>query len=131
MENTEREKYDITIDQRRFFGENGFLKIEGLLTDQEIRELDEHSMNLAMNKLDYSKLDCVTPRNEGATPADMEDRFFRFIQFHHQLEIHERFMLNLRILDVLETLIGPDVMAMQSMLFLKPPKKAGQAYQRV
>ncbi len=34
MENTEREKYEITIDQRRFFGENGFLKIEGLLTDQ-------------------------------------------------------------------------------------------------
>ena len=128
MENTKREKYEITIDQRRFFGENGFLKIEGLLTDQEIHELDEHSMNLAMNKLDYSKLEGVTPRNESVTPADMEDRFFRFIQFHRQLEIHERFMLNLRILDVLETLIGPDVMAMQSMLFLKPPKKAGQAY---
>ena len=83
-------------------------------------------MNLAMNKLDYSNLAEVTPRNEGTTPADMEDKFFRFIQFHRHLEVHERFMLHLRIRDVLGILLGPDVMAMQSMLFLKPPKNAGQ-----
>ena len=105
-----------------------YLKVEGLVTDEELRELDKHSMNLAMNKLDYSKLEEVTPRNEGTTPADMEDKFFRFIQFHRHLVMHERFLLHLRVLDVLEILIGPDVMAMQSMLFLKPPKKAGQAY---
>jgi phytanoyl-CoA hydroxylase len=128
MADIKRDKYKVTVEQRRFFGQNGFLKVEGLLTDNELRELDAHSMNLAMNKLDYSKLNGVESRNDSDTPADMEDKFFRFIQFHRQLEIHERFMLHLRILDVLEILIGPDVMAMQSMLFLKPPKKAGQAY---
>ena len=128
MANTNREKYEVTTEQRRFFGQNGFLKVEGLLTNDELRELDTHSMKLAMNQVDFSQLDEVTPRSEGSTPADMEDKFFRFIQFHRHLEIHERFMLHLRVLDVLEVLIGPDVMAMQSMLFLKPPQKSGQAY---
>ena len=44
---------------------------------------------------------------------------------HRVLEIHERFLLHPRVLDVLEALIGPDVMAMQSMLFLKFPGGAG------
>ena len=81
METSKRKKYQVTIDQRRFFGTQGYLKVEGLVIDEELRELDKHSMNLAMNKLDYSKLEEVTPGNEGTTPADMEDKFFRFIQF--------------------------------------------------
>jgi ectoine hydroxylase-related dioxygenase (phytanoyl-CoA dioxygenase family) len=32
------------------------------------------------------------------------------------------------VLDVLETLIGPDVLALQTMLFLKPPGSAGQGW---
>ena len=128
MEQQPREKYELTLDQRHFFGTQGYLKVEGLLSEEDLRELDHHSMDMALGQIDFSELEGVTPRSEGSTPADMEDKFFRFIQFHRHLEIHERFLLHLRILDVLETLIGPDVMAMQSMLFLKPPKKSGQAY---
>ena len=112
MEQQPREKYQLTLDQRRFFGTQGYLKVEGLLSEEDLRELDRHSMDMALGQVDFSKLEGVTPRSEGNTPADMEDKFFRFIQFHRHLEIHERFLLHLRILDVLETLIGPDVMAM-------------------
>ena len=125
---TQREKYRLSRDQRRYFGQHGYLRIEGLLTPEERSELDQHSMNLALNKVDFSKLEGLNPRNQGATPADMEDKYFRFIQFHRHLEIHERYLLHPRILDVLEALIGPDLMAMQSMLFLKPPGKPGQAF---
>jgi ectoine hydroxylase-related dioxygenase (phytanoyl-CoA dioxygenase family) len=37
-------------------------------------------------------------------------------------------MLHPRILDVTEALIGPDVYALQSMLFLNPPGKGGQGW---
>ena len=37
-------------------------------------------------------------------------------------------MLHPRVLDVLEVLIGPDVLAMLTMLFLKPPGKPGQGW---
>lgn len=128
MEYTEREQFEVTVDQRRFFGRNGYLKIESLLAPEEIDELGEHAMNLAMGRVDFSKLEGVTPRCEGNSPGAMEDMFFRFIQFHRHLPLHEKYMLHARILDVLEVLIGPDVMAMQSMFFLKPPQQRGQAY---
>ena len=53
---------------------------------------------------------------------------FRYIQQHRNIPLHEHYLLHPRVLDVLEQLIGPDVMAMQSMLFLKPPQQPGQGY---
>jgi ectoine hydroxylase-related dioxygenase (phytanoyl-CoA dioxygenase family) len=47
---------------------------------------------------------------------------------HRQLELHERYMLHPRVLDVLEAIIGPDVLALQTMLFLKGPGKPGQGW---
>src|SRR3712207_7775939 len=47
---------------------------------------------------------------------------------HRKLELHERYLLHPRVLDVLEALIGPDVLALQTMLFLKPPGKPGQGW---
>jgi hypothetical protein len=125
---TQREKYRLSREQRHFYGQNGYLKVEGLLTPEELGELDQHSMDLALNKVDFSGIEGLNPRNQGTTPADMEDKYFRFIQFHRHHELHERYILHPRILDVLEALIGPDLMAMQSMLFLKPPGKPGQAF---
>ena len=125
----ETEKYQVSLEQRHFFGRNGYLKVEGLLTGAELRQLDQHSMDLALDKIDLSAFDEKSRiETDEHSPAAMEDRFFRFIQFHQHLEIHERFLLHPRLLDVLEVLIGPDLMAMQSMLFIKPPGKAGQAF---
>ena len=47
---------------------------------------------------------------------------------HRKLALHERYLLHPRVLDVLEVLIGPDVLALQTMLFLKPPGKPGQGW---
>lgn len=130
MTTLERQKYQVSLEERRFFGHKGYLKVESLLTDAELSELDQHSMNLALDKVDLDHLEGVEPpaATDERSPAAAEDRYFRFIQFHRHLEIHERFLLHPRVLDVLEVLIGPDLMAMQSMLFLKPPGQPGQAF---
>jgi hypothetical protein len=47
---------------------------------------------------------------------------------HRLSPIHERFLLHPRVLDVLEAIIGPDVLALQSMLFFKQPGQPGQGY---
>jgi len=54
--------------------------------------------------------------------------FLRIHMLHRQLELHERYLLHPRVLDVLEAIIGPDVLALQTMLFLKPPGKPGQGW---
>jgi phytanoyl-CoA hydroxylase len=40
---------------------------------------------------------------------------------HRRLEIHERYLLHPRIVDVVAGLVGPDVLALQTMLFVKGP----------
>jgi len=52
----------------------------------------------------------------------------RIHMLHRKLELHERYMLHPRVLDVLECLIGPDILALQTMLFMKPPGKEGQGW---
>jgi ectoine hydroxylase-related dioxygenase (phytanoyl-CoA dioxygenase family) len=47
---------------------------------------------------------------------------------HRRLEIHERFMLHPRVLDVAAALVGPDVLGLQTMLFVKGPGSPGQGY---
>ena len=59
---------------------------------------------------------------------ELETRLDRIHMLHQKLEIHERYLLHPRLLDVLEALIGPDLLAMQTMLFLKGPGAQGQGY---
>jgi ectoine hydroxylase-related dioxygenase (phytanoyl-CoA dioxygenase family) len=47
---------------------------------------------------------------------------------HRKLALHEQCLLHPRVLDVVECLTGPDVLALQTMLFLKPPGSPGQGW---
>ena len=65
----------------------------------------------------------------GKKPREMmPDDWLRVHMLHRLSEVHERFMLHPRILDVLEALIGPDVLALQTMLFFKQPGQPGQGF---
>jgi phytanoyl-CoA hydroxylase len=52
----------------------------------------------------------------------------RIHMLHREQEIHERFLLHPGLLDLVASLIGPDVLALQTMLFVKPPGSEGQGY---
>ena len=71
---------------------------------------------------------CSKRRRKIASPEEKAQFFLRIHMLHRKLELHERYMLHPRVLDVLECIIGPDVLAMQTMLFLKPPGKPGQGW---
>ena len=62
------------------------------------------------------------------TDAERRRYYERVHMPHRTLEVAERFLLHPRIVDVLEALIGPDVLALQTMLFFKQPGQAGQGF---
>ena len=70
MTTPRREKYRISIDQICFFGHNGYLKVQGIISDSELEELDKHSMNMATNRVDLRLAEDVEPRNEGTSPKE-------------------------------------------------------------
>jgi ectoine hydroxylase-related dioxygenase (phytanoyl-CoA dioxygenase family) len=88
------------------FREEGFLIVRGVLRPDEVEELLEHIDELVAERPDV----------------------LRVHMLHRELEIHERYLLHPRIVDVVAGLIGPDVLALQSMTFVKGPGSPGQGY---
>ena len=120
-----RSRYRVSVEEYVRFLVDGFLIVRGLVGPEEVQELLTHTEDLVYGRVDVPGLEPPPP---GASVAEIERRYLRIHMLHQHLEIHERFLLHPRILDVLEALIGPDVMAMQTMLFFKPPGGAGQGY---
>jgi phytanoyl-CoA hydroxylase len=122
---SQRQRYRVSVDEYVRFHEEGFLVIQGLLNAAEIEELKAHSEDLMYGRVEVPGLD---PPQPGMNPEQIASRYLRIHMLHRHLEIEERYLLHPRVLDVLEALIGPDVMAMQTMYFIKSPGGAGQGY---
>jgi phytanoyl-CoA hydroxylase len=106
MATTLDETRPVTVDEYVRFRTDGFLIVRGIYTRDEVRELLDH-------------VDDLTARDE---------QLLRIHFLHRRLELHERYLLHPRVLDVVAALVGPDVLALQSMLFVKPPGSEGQGY---
>jgi phytanoyl-CoA hydroxylase len=96
----------VTVEQYVHYREHGHLIVRGLVAPDEVRELLDH----------VDELVAQSPE------------LLRIHMLHRRLEIHERYMLHPRIVDVVSALIGPDVLALQTMLFVKGPRSPGQGY---
>ncbi|MEM0913828.1 MAG: phytanoyl-CoA dioxygenase family protein [Planctomycetota bacterium] len=145
--------YRVTVDEYRHFRQWGYLIVRGLLSLDEVAELQQHTADLMNGELpEQQAMEEFDPTEEALTrqdasfrkengtvrhlvkppahlsPAEKAQHFLRIHMLHRQIGLHERYLLHPRVLDVLEVLIGPDLSALQSMLFLKPPGKTGQGW---
>lgn len=127
------ERYRVSVEEYKRFRHDGFLVVRGLVSPEEIAELRRHTEDLMQGQLPEQQAHDGGEAELEAPPADLSPDekaqfFLRIHMLHRHLELHERYLLHPRVLDVLECLIGPDVLAMQTMLFLKPPGKPGQGW---
>jgi phytanoyl-CoA hydroxylase len=118
-------RYRLSVEEYVRFHRDGFLVVRGLVSPEEIAELAAHCDDLLSGRLGREQLGEFVMYAD-ATQA--ERQYNRIHMLHRHLPIHERYLLHPRVLDVLEALIGPDVLALQTMLFLKPPGADGQGY---
>ena len=137
------DRFCISVDQYRAFRRDGFLVVRGLVGADDIAELRQHTEDLMQGRLPEQQIAMTgrDPRSDTGTtaqkleappehlpPHEKAQYFLRIHMLHRQLPLHERYLLHPRVLDALEVLIGPDLLAMQTMLFLKPPGKPGQGW---
>jgi len=116
--------YPVSVQEYVAFHEQGFLVVRGLVPLEDVQELNEHMDNLLSGRETIPGV--AAPSFN--TPGERLQYWLRVHMLHRRLAIHERFLLHPRTLDVLEALIGPDVLALQSMLFFKQPGQPGQGY---
>lgn len=119
------DRYHVSVDEYVFFREHGYLAVKGLVSPAEIAELATHTDNLRYGR---EVIPGVPLPPDTLTPEQRVQYWLRVHMLHRVSAIHERYLLHPRILDVLEALIGPDVLALQTMLFFKQPGQPGQGY---
>lgn len=96
--------------------------MKGLISAAEIQEISDHMDNVLVGKdtaPGFPEIDA------SMSEADRHAAFSRIHNAHRVHALHERFLLHPRILDVVEQLTGPDVLALQSMTFFKQPGQPG------
>jgi ectoine hydroxylase-related dioxygenase (phytanoyl-CoA dioxygenase family) len=108
------------------FRQDGYAVLRDLLTPAEVAAL--RAETVALCRGDRGPVDGVTPAN----PAEPDDEVIRrYLCVHHPHKLSAVMAAAQRhsaVVDALTTVIGPDVKAMQSMLFVKADGKPGQAW---
>ena len=104
----------------------GHVILENALSPAEVAELNAEAARICRGELGAIK------GAEHARPGETDDevmRRFLCIHFPHKMsQLMKDTISHPRIVEALTTVIGPDVKAMQSMLFIKSEGKPGQAW---
>jgi phytanoyl-CoA hydroxylase len=117
-------RYRVKVDEYKSYWRNGYLVVRGLVADEDVANLRSYAMDLLHGRIEIPGVAQPESRDLEA----LYKRFSRIHMLHRQFETAERYLLYPRVLDVLEALIGPDVLALQTMLFLNPPGHGGQGW---
>ncbi len=117
--------YQVSVEEYVTFRQQGFLVVRGLVPPEDVQEMHDHVDGMMAGRISIGTSIALSDK---LSREEQFERWSRVHMLHREQAIHERFLLHPRTLDVLEALIGPDVLALQSMLFLKLPGHEGQGY---
>lgn len=121
----EHEKYRVRVEQYKQFRRDGYLIVKNLVSEDEVQELLDFTE--AMQNAEVHVTGIPSPPDN--LSAEERRTFYERLHMPHRSgEIFERFLLHPRVADVLEALIGPDVLALQTILFFKQPGQIGQGF---
>ncbi len=113
-------------DLRERFDRDGFAILEDAFSPAEVAELNADAARLCRGEL--GQISNAPEALDGESDEDIMRRYL-CIHFPHKFsEVALRAMSNAAIVAALNAVIGPDVKAMQSMLFIKAEGKPGQAW---
>ncbi len=116
----------VGVEAEAFFREHGFLVVEEAFSDAEVDALNAETLRICRNA--EGAIEGVPPADPGEPDAEV----LRRILCVHFPDKASRLMADAvkhgAFVEVLTRIIGPDVKAMQSMLFVKAAGKPGQAW---
>jgi phytanoyl-CoA hydroxylase len=112
----------LTTDQQQHFANNGYVLIKGLFTPEEVEFYRDHYMTMRATGSFPGDFSGVDPASE-----DPLKRYPRLIHMHRWDEVSLKWMTEPRLNAVLTGLTGREPLAVQTMLYFKPPGARGQA----
>ncbi|UKJ07958.1 phytanoyl-CoA dioxygenase family protein [Solitalea lacus] len=116
----------ISKENIAFYAEYGYLVASDLLSPFETEELKKETA--AIFRGNRGDVDGLLPVDEHEMDAEVLKKYVA-IHFPHKISpVIYKYLFHQKIISVLVNVISPNVKCMQSMLFVKGPGKAGQAW---
>lgn len=102
------------------YHENGFATVESLLTPEQLEMLCKRMDDISAGRVSTYPNELIEfePSTEGTTARPLVRKIN---QCAEQDEVFMSYAANPRILDIVESLIGPDIKLFGSQCFMKPP----------
>ena len=116
----------MTAEAAKFYHEHGFLVIENAQSEAEVEQLNAEAAQICRGE--RGDIRGVEAAAAGESDAEV---LRRYLCIHFPHKISRRVYATLAhpaIVEVLTSVIGPNVKSMQSMLFIKASGKPGQAW---
>ncbi len=111
------------------FRTHGFVVLDAALSGIEVAAVNDEAVRLCRGELgEVAGVDRTGPDQAPAGDEDVLRRFLCIHQPHKVSPVVASMLGQPRIVDVLTAVIGPNVKAMQSMLFVKSEGKPGQPW---
>lgn len=111
-------------EQIKQFHQEGYVVLKGLFTNREVQEIKDNFMKMHMNGPIPG---CFVPISAEEANGDILKQYPRM---HHPQKVNEiafRYMLDPKVMAVLQDLLEEEALALQSMFYFKPPGAKGQA----
>ncbi|WP_316790019.1 phytanoyl-CoA dioxygenase family protein [Pedobacter frigoris] len=116
----------ITPENVQFYEDYGYLIAPHIVSVDEIEELKKDTVKIFRGK--YGAMEGLIPVTAEENDADVLKKYVA-IHFPHKISpVIKKNLSQEGIVSVLENIVSPNVKCMQSMLFVKGPGKAGQAW---
>jgi len=112
----------ITQDQQSFYADNGYVVIKGMFSQDEVAVLREHYMELRARGAHPGDLTGIKPDSD-----DPLLKYPRMIHMHYWDEASLQWLLDSRLREALKALLKDEPLAVQTMMYFKPPGARGQA----
>lgn len=112
----------ISADDLQFYKDNGYVVVRGMFGREEVERLREHYMELRAQGAHPGDLTGVNPKSD-----DPLLRYPRMIHMHYWDEASMQWLLDARLNEALTGLLGAEPLAVQTMIYFKPPGARGQA----
>jgi phytanoyl-CoA hydroxylase len=116
----------ITNENIAFYKQFGYLVAPNLLSGNEIAELKKETTSIFRGE--RGRVEGLLPVEANESDTDVLKKYVA-IHFPHKISsVIHKYLSHQKIVDVLTNIISPNIKCMQSMLFVKGPGKAGQAW---
>lgn len=116
---------EVSQVQIESYQEQGFLVVEGLLSDEDVEAIRSDAIKLCRGEY---KSENLQPVSNAESDTAALSRYLCIHQPHHVSPVMREYLAHPAVSRALARLVAPDVKCMQSMLFIKPPRFPGQAW---